>query len=312
MLRTVIPLFLAAFLALHGLRKKSLSPSGASAAFLVGFGTLHSATAVFGTTLIVFYLTGSRATKYGKQRKAQYEDGYHEAGYRSAWQVLCNASTALVAAFLWNLTYDPQNNVLVRLASISATPRTPVAIYDTRSWCPVLDDPHSTGLTQIFVFAALGHFACCLGDTLASELGILSTSPPRLITTWHTVPRGTNGGVSLGGTIASIIGGLIVALTATVTLLIENTACRAQLFHVAGKLIVFGMLGGFGGSMLDSLLGATIQETRYSESGGKVLTDESKGNHKSKISARGLNILSNNQVNLLSSLVTALISAWLA
>jgi uncharacterized membrane protein len=110
------------------------------------------------------------------------------------------------------------------------------------------------------------------------------------------VPRGTNGGVSLGGTIASIIGGLIVALTATVALLIENTACRAQLFHVASKLVVFGMLGGFGGSMLDSLLGATIQETRYSESGAKVLTDESKGNHKGKISARGLNILSNNQV----------------
>ncbi|TBU36320.1 integral membrane protein DUF92-domain-containing protein, partial [Dichomitus squalens] len=52
------------------------------------------------------------------------------------------------------------------------------------------------------------HFACCLGDTLASELGILSRSPPILITTLKRVPPGTNGGLSVLGTLASVGGGL--------------------------------------------------------------------------------------------------------
>lgn len=59
----VIPLVLALFLSFHGLRKKSLSPSGALTAFFVGYGSLSGGLWAFGTTLIGFYLIGSRATK---------------------------------------------------------------------------------------------------------------------------------------------------------------------------------------------------------------------------------------------------------
>ena len=59
----LLPLFLACLLSAHGLRKRSLSPSGAFTAFLVGFLTLGGAIYVFGATLIGFYLIGSRATK---------------------------------------------------------------------------------------------------------------------------------------------------------------------------------------------------------------------------------------------------------
>ena len=65
----------------------------------------------------------------------------------------------------------------------------------------------------------LGSLGCCAGDTWASELGTVlnisldSKQEPRLIThPWRHVPKGTNGGVSLVGLIASFAGGLVVGV----------------------------------------------------------------------------------------------------
>jgi len=80
-------LLLATLLSAHGLRKRSLSPSGAAAAFIVGFGMMSVKLRVFGVGLIVFYLSGSRATKFGKAVKSKLEDTSETAGYRSAFQV---------------------------------------------------------------------------------------------------------------------------------------------------------------------------------------------------------------------------------
>ena len=58
-----IPFGIALLLAVHGLRKGSLSESGAIAAFLVGYGHLANPCKAFGVALIAFYFLGSRATK---------------------------------------------------------------------------------------------------------------------------------------------------------------------------------------------------------------------------------------------------------
>lgn len=94
------------------------------------------------------------------------------------------------------------------------------------------------------------HFACCLGDTLASELGILSRTPPRLITTFKPVPPGTNGGMSTTGTLASLMGGVIMGLTMSVTLLLESSACRTQWSAVLVPLVGWGAFGGVFGSLV--------------------------------------------------------------
>ncbi|KAF9006939.1 integral membrane protein DUF92-domain-containing protein [Cyathus striatus] len=306
----LVPLVLATLLSAHGLRKKSLSPSGAFAAFVVGFLMLSGGLYAFGVMLIGFYLTGSQATKYGKKRKAQLEEGYHEAGYRSGWQVLCNSASAFVAAFVWNAVFAPGSvhakldgilGINVQgLIGIKNAPR-----YDA-SWCPV-DGSIAGGLSRMLLFAALGHFACCLGDTLASELGILSRGQPRLITTLRTVPAGTNGAMSVGGTLASITGGLVVGLVMGVSLVAENRECGVNVVVESG---VWGMFGGGMGSLIDSVLGATVQQTRYSVSKGVVLQDSSRaGGEVQTIS--GWNVLTNNQVNLVSSTLSAGLLGWM-
>jgi uncharacterized membrane protein len=60
---SLVPAIIAAALAFHGWRKKSLSPGGAVAAFIIGFLMLAVPLRAFGISLIVFYITGSRATK---------------------------------------------------------------------------------------------------------------------------------------------------------------------------------------------------------------------------------------------------------
>lgn len=59
----IVPLVLATLLSGHGLRRRSLSADGAAAAFVVGFVMMGAGVWVFGVSLIVFYLVGSRATK---------------------------------------------------------------------------------------------------------------------------------------------------------------------------------------------------------------------------------------------------------
>ena len=162
-----------------------------------------------------------------------------------------------------------------------------------------------------------------MGDTLASELGILSNTPPILLTTFRTVPPGTNGALSLLGTAASIGGGMAMGWTMWAALSVENAACRDQtgdLFllllgwgAVAGGLgslvrIRFPMIGGFRAvltllssaacAQLDSLLGATLQRTQYSNTSKRILTDTSvapQDDADIKV-VSGLDVLSNNNV----------------
>ncbi|KAF8887035.1 integral membrane protein DUF92-domain-containing protein [Gymnopilus junonius] len=265
-------------------------------------------TRVFGVTLIGFYVVGSRATKYGKSIKAKLEDGYMEAGYRSGWQVLCNSASALVASVVWNAAFAPTSvqagvanlfgiDIGYRLLGLKA----PI-VYD-KSWCPT-SGTVADGWSRALMFANLGHFACCLGDTLASELGILSRSRPRLVTTLKAVPPGTNGAISTGGTVASIVGGGLVGLMVGLTLVLENTRCAGSWGSMVFETVGWGMCGGGLGSLVDSLLGATVQQTRYSKAKKVVLQDESKLQAEIEVIS-GWNVLTNNQVNLVASVICA-------
>lgn len=104
--------------------------------------------------------------------------------------------------------------------------------------------------------AFAGALAAANADTWATELGVLSPKAPRLITSGEPVERGTSGGVTSIGTLSSLGGGLLIAFLAVIFW--EGNEPANSSIQVAILLGVIS-LAGLAGSLLDSLLGATVQ-----------------------------------------------------
>lgn len=96
-----------------------------------------------------------------------------------------------------------------------------------------------------------GSMAAVNADTWATELGVLSRSIPRLISNGEPVERGSSGGVTPEGTLAALAGGSFIALLATVLSPITFSSPFLALAAVA--------IAGCAASLVDSLLGATVQ-----------------------------------------------------
>ncbi|APB32985.1 Putative membrane protein [Gloeomargarita lithophora Alchichica-D10] len=71
-----------------------------------------------------------------------------------------------------------------------------------------LDNSWTLALQMAFV----GSFAAKLSDTVSSEIGKAYGRRPILLTTLQPVPPGTEGAVSLEGTLAGVVGGLVLTL----------------------------------------------------------------------------------------------------
>jgi len=97
--------------------------------------------------------------------------------------------------------------------------------------------------------AFAGSLAAATADTWATEIGRFSPAPPRLITNGARVPAGTDGGMTLLGTVGGIAGaGLIAGLAV-------GLGPGGSGLGLAMRVAVAGIIG----MLLDSLLGATIQ-----------------------------------------------------
>ncbi|KDE04711.1 hypothetical protein MVLG_04850 [Microbotryum lychnidis-dioicae p1A1 Lamole] len=333
-----LTLAFAVLLGFHGYRSASLNRSGATAACILGYITLANPLKLFGVALLVFYFAGSRATKVKALHKLSLEDRhtpeptasastpkrlFKAGGNRDAFQVACNALFGALCAITWRILYGGE--VLEFSQDRRATWN---AAKVGERWC-VVDErvPSSRAL----VLAAIAFWACCAGDTLASELGILSSTPPRLITSLRSVPRGTNGAISLWGLFVSLLGGILIGFAAAISLAWENPECSGlkvtRIVLGGGKVVLslpwwgwivgLGAWGGLVGSLIDSLLGATLQPSYYSLTRKKIV--HSPTNPKDpqeeiiRVSGSGFAILSNNQVNLISSALTGsivLVSHW--
>ncbi|KAI8941333.1 hypothetical protein NX059_002560 [Plenodomus lindquistii] len=230
--------------------RKSLTPVGILTAFATAIVHAVHPWSVFFALLAVFFLAGTAVTKVKHDIKARLTQSAAGAsggeGSRNHIQVIANSGIAsvLILLHLWQIKQEGR--------------------YDEKGLC------WHRG-TDVLIVGAVANYAAVAADTFSSELGILSTTKPRLITApWRVVPPGTNGGVTITGLGAGLLGSFI--LSATSTLLVPF--CKDWSFTEKTTYTLALTAAGFSGTLLDSLLGALFQASVVDIHSGKVVEGE--------------------------------------
>jgi uncharacterized protein (TIGR00297 family) len=198
---------LALVVAYLAFRVHSLNKSGAFAATLVGTVVFGLGGIQWAILLMVFFITSSGLSRAFKKRKLGLNEKFSKGSERDAGQVFGNGGVAMLFVVIHALYPGSMIGWVGFAASLAAVN----------------------------------------ADTWATELGVLNPTPPRMITDLRKrVEKGTSGGVSLFGTLASLLGAAIIALP-------------AALFADNWLLFPLITVAGLAGSLFDSFLGGTVQ-----------------------------------------------------
>jgi uncharacterized protein (TIGR00297 family) len=103
---------------------------------------------------------------------------------------------------------------------------------------------------SLLLLGYVASFSTKLADTTASEVGKAYGQRTFLITTLQAVPRGTEGAVSLEGTLAGVVASVAMALVGWAVGMIDLWG------------VVWCLLAAFIATNLESVIGATLQ-TKY-------------------------------------------------
>ncbi|MBD2384650.1 TIGR00297 family protein [Cylindrospermum sp. FACHB-282] len=194
--------------------KKLLTPAGLVHAWLLGiiiWGTLGWQ----GYLVVAFYfVVGSGVTRIGMAQKEAEGIAEKRSGARGPENVWGSALTGALCALGVGLVKGG------------------------------LLDP---SLTPLLLLGYVASFSTKLADTTASEVGKAYGKSTYLITTLQPVPRGTEGAVSLEGTIAGVVASLAIAIL----------GWGIGLIDLLG--IVWCVLAAFIATNLESVIGATLQ-----------------------------------------------------
>ena len=189
---------------------RGVSPAGAIAGGVACFLLLAGAGPGGFLILALLFAMTWGSTRIGYHGKQVLGVAERREG-RSAWQVLANLAAPAACAAIFGYTGN-------------------------RAW----------------LIASVAALAEAATDTVASEIGQAGKAGStqtgvRMITTWKSVPPGTDGGMSLPGTLAGVVAGLLLSVI----------ALALGMLPVAAWWIP--VLSGFAGMLLDSVLGATLQ-----------------------------------------------------
>jgi uncharacterized membrane protein len=146
----------------------------------------------------------------------------------------------------------------------------------------------------------VGALATATADTWATELGVLSTATPRLITTGKTTLPGTSGAITPLGTAAAASGAFSLGI---VFWLLKR--------RTFWTLPVIALVSGLAGSLFDSLLGATCQAMYYCPTCQQETERRIHSCGTPTQALRGLSWMDNDVVNFLATFVGSVLALLL-
>ena len=241
---------LAAAIALLATRAKALTFSGALAAWSVGSVIFGAGGWAGAAALLTFFGTSTALSRWRKGRKDAL--GYEKGGQRDAWQVLANGGVAAACLLL-----------------------------------PYLFPRIEAGRSYLWFLAAL---ASANADTWATEIGSALGGQPWDLRSGTSAQPGTSGAVSLGGTLAALVGAALIGV----------------LFAPDWPTRLLVAAAGWGGAFADSLLGAFVQ-AQWRQIG----TNRWSEHPQPRPPERGLRFFGNDAVNLLSTVLAVCLAASL-
>ena len=208
--RLVAALLVNAVVAAAAVAARAVKGSGVVAGFLVGV-TIY----LFGgwqsyVVLLLFFVLGTAATKVGYERKAARRIAQEEGGRRGARHAVANCGVAAFAAFL----------------------------------------AYASPWSDLFMVALVAAFATAVFDTVSSEIGQVYGRRTFLITTLRPVPPGTDGAVSLEGTLAGLAASVALSGAALWMGMMGGLGWQGAALAVAGAFV---------GTTVESYLGATVE-----------------------------------------------------
>lgn len=257
-------------------KARALSLSGSAVAWAIGCLTFALGLWPAALTMIGFFASASGLSRLHNPRKKAAQQEFAKGARRDGWQVIANGGVATLGVLL-------------------------TAFNGTR---PLLS------FAGALLF--LGALAAATADTWATELGTLAATPRHILTLRRVAP-GTSGGISLAGLGASVAGALWIACVfAAAAFLLPipdswSPVTRMTLPSLLGTCVVAGL----GGSLIDSLLGATVQRMYFCPTCRKETEHPRHYCGVTALPTRGWAWVSNDVVNFVGTLAGGIIAVLL-
>jgi uncharacterized protein (TIGR00297 family) len=197
------------------MKTKSLTMTGLLHATFLGIGLWSTIGFSGWLYCVAYFILGSLVTKVKMKEKIMLSIAEKREGARGPENVWGSAAIAMLCALMSYITPDTHVKALYKLAYVSS-------------------------------------ISTKLSDTFGSEIGKAYGKNCYLVTSLKKVPRGSEGAVSLEGTIAGIIGSFVMAALGQYLGLINGTR---QLISV--------IIASFVATTIESIIGASFQQGQY-------------------------------------------------